>query len=144
MSTRSCAPARNRVALDVSLACFFVLLDTTVTLAGASWWPAHPGKLAWAMLALQALADASLVARRRAPLLVIAILTVFTLLISLLVSPAGLLTPAHAGNVWAPYGTVLAAYGPFYYCRDRRTAFAAVGIMTLVVARIWDPSASVI
>jgi len=23
--------------------------------------------------------------------------------------------PAHAGSVWAPYGTVLAAYGPFYY-----------------------------
>ena len=135
MSTRSCAPARNRVALDVSLACFFVLLDTTVTLAGASWWPAHPGKLAWAMLALQALADASLVARRRAPLLVIAILTVFTLLISLLVSPAGLLTPANLANVWAPYGTVLAAYGPFYYCKDRRTAFAAVGMMTSIGAR---------
>jgi signal transduction histidine kinase len=135
------------VALDVSLACFFVLLDTTVTLAGASWWPAHPGKLAWAMLGLQALADASLVARRRAPMLVIAILTGFTLLISLLISPAGLLTPANAGTVWAPYGTVLAAYGPFYYCkdpRDRRTAFAAVGIMTLIAARIWDPSAAVI
>jgi signal transduction histidine kinase len=135
------------VALDVGLACFFVLLDTTLTLAGASWWPAHPDKLAWAMLGLQALADASLVARRRAPMLVIAILTGFTLLISLLISPAGLLTPAHAGNVWAPYGTVLAAYGPFYYCkdpRDRRIAFAAVGIMTLVAARIWDPAAGVI
>ena len=135
------------MALDVSLACFFVLLDTTVTLAGASWWPAHPDKLAWAMLALQALADASLVFRRRAPMLVIAILTGFTLLISLLISPAGLLTPANAGNVWAPYGTVLAAYGPFYYCkdpRDRRIAFAAVGIMTLIAARIWDPAAGVI
>jgi hypothetical protein len=57
MSTRS-RVLRNRVAVDVSLACFFVLLDITATLAGASWWPAHPGKLAWAMLALQALADA--------------------------------------------------------------------------------------
>lgn len=135
------------MALDVSLACFFVLLDTTLTLAGASWWPAHPDKLAWAMLALQALADVSLVARRRAPMLVIAILTGFTLLISLLISPAGALTPAHAGNVWAPYGTVLAAYGPFYYSRDprdRRTAFAAVGIMTLIAARVWDPAAGVI
>jgi signal transduction histidine kinase len=132
------------VALDAGLACFFVLLDTTTTLAGASWWPAHPDKLAWAMLVLQALADASLVARRRAPLLVIAVLTGFTLLISLLISPAGLLTPAHAGNVWAPYGTILAAYGPFYYCKDRGTAFAAVGVMTLVAARIWDPSVSVI
>jgi signal transduction histidine kinase len=128
----------------VGLASFFVLLDTTVTLAGASWWPAHPDKLAWAMLVLQALADASLVARRRAPLLVIAILTGFTLLISLLISPAGLLTPAHAGNIWAPYGTVLAAYGPFYYCKDRRTAFAAVGMMTLVVARVWEPAVGVI
>jgi signal transduction histidine kinase len=132
------------VAVDVSLACFFVLLDITATLAGASWWPAHPGKLAWAMLALQALADASLVARRRAPILVIAILTGFTLLISLLISPAGLLTPAHAGTVWAPYGTVLAAYGPFYYCKDRRTAFAAVGMMTLVAARVWEPAVGVI
>src|SRR5215831_12261537 len=146
MSTPSCAP-RNRVALDVGLACFFVLLDTTLTLAGASWWPAHPDKLAWAMLVLQALADASLVARRRAPMLVIAVLTGFTLAVSLLISPAGALTPAHSGNVWAPYGTILAAYGPFYYCRDRRSqraAFAAVGVMTLVAARIWDPSVSVI
>jgi signal transduction histidine kinase len=46
--------------------------------------------------------------------------------------------------VWAPYGTVLAAYGPFYYRRDRRTAFAAVAILTAIVARIWDPSAEVI
>jgi signal transduction histidine kinase len=143
MSTRSRVPL-NRVAVDVSLACFFVLLDITATLAGASWWPEHPGKLAWAMLALQALADASLVARRRAPILVIAILTGFTLLISLLISPAGLLTPAHAGTVWAPYGTVLAAYGPFYYCKDRRTAFAAVGMMTLVAARVWEPAVGVI
>jgi signal transduction histidine kinase len=143
MSIRWRAP-RNKVALDAGLACFFVLLDTTVTLAGGSWWPAHPDKLAWTMLVLQALADASLVARRRAPILVIAILTGFTLAISLLISPAGALTPAHAGNVWAPYGTVLAAYGPFYCCKDRRTAFAAVGVMTLVAARIWDPSFSVI
>jgi signal transduction histidine kinase len=121
-----------------------VLLDTALTLAGTSWWPAHPGKLAWAMLVLQGLADASLVIRRRAPMLVIAILTGFTLLISLLISPAGLLAPAHAGNVWAPYGTILAAYGPFYYCKDRRTAFAAVGMMTLISARVWEPAVGVI
>ena len=132
------------MALDAGLACFFALLDTTVTLAGASWWPVHPDKLAWTMLVLQALADASLVARRRAPMLVIAILTVFTLALSLLITPAGALTPAHWENVWAPFGTVLAAYGPFYYRKDRRAAFAAVGVMTLVAARIWDPSFSVI
>ena len=114
MSSQPCAPRRT-VPLDVALACFFVLLDTALTLAGASWWPAHPGKLAWSMLGLQGMADASLVVRRRAPMLVIAILTGFTLAISLLISPAGALIPAHAGNVWAPYGTVLAAYGPFYY-----------------------------
>ena len=143
MSTRSCAPQKV-VPLDVGLACFFVLLDTTVTLGGISWWPVHPDKLAWAMLGLQALADASLVFRRRAPMLVIAILTGYTLALSLLITPAGALTPANWGNVWAPFGTVLAAYGPFYYGKDRRTAFAAVGIMTLVAARIWDPSAVVI
>ena len=133
-----------RLPLDVSLACFFVLGDTVATLAGASWWPAHPDKLAWVMLALQALADASLVARRRAPMLVIAVLTAFTLALSLMISPAGALTPAHAGNVWAPYGTVLAAYGPFYRRKDWRASFAAVGMMTLIVARVWDPSVSVI
>jgi signal transduction histidine kinase len=143
MSTRSCA-RRNSVALDVALACLFVLVDTTATLGGASWWPSHPGKLAWAMLVLQALADASLVARRRAPMPVIAILTGFTLAISLLISPAGVLTPAHQGNIWAPYGTILAAYGPVYYRQDRRTAYATVGIMTLIVARVWDPSQGVI
>jgi signal transduction histidine kinase len=142
MSSQSCAP-RNTLAHDAGLACFFVLLDTTVTLVGASWWPVHPGKLAWAMLALQALADASLVARRRAPMLVMAVLTAVTLAISLLISPAGVMTPANAGNLWAPYGTCLAAYGPFYYRKDRRAAFAAVGIMTLIVARVWDPSLSV-
>ena len=46
--------------------------------------------------------------------------------------------------MWAPYGTVLAAYGPFYYRKDRRAAFAAVGMMTLIVARVWAPSVSVI
>jgi signal transduction histidine kinase len=132
------------MALDAALTCFFVLLDTTTTLAGGSWWPAHPGKVAWAMLVLQALADASLVARRRAPMLVIAILAGFTLAVSLLISPAGALIPAHTGNVWAPYGTILAAYGPFYSRNDRRTAFAAVGMMTLIAARIWEPSIGVI
>src|SRR5580658_762119 len=143
MSPRSCAP-RHTMAVDAALAAFFVAVDTWVTLAGASWWPAHPGKLAWAMLALQAAADGSLVARRRAPLLVIAILTGFTLLISELILTAGALTPAHAGNVWAPYGTCLAAYGPFYYGKNRRAAFGAVGVMTIIAARPWDPSAAVI
>ena len=135
---------RNRRALDVLLAACFVLLDTVSTLAGTSWWPAHPSPLAWTMLAVQGLADAALVFRRQAPMLVIAILAGFTLVISLLISPAGLITPEHATNVWAPYGTVLAAYGPFYYRRDRRAAFAAVGTLTLIVARVWEPSASVL
>jgi len=135
---------RHLLAMDLFIAAGFVLLDTGATLGGASWWPTHPGRLAWVMLAVQALAVSSLAARRRAPIAVIAILTAFTLAISLLISPAGALTPANPGNVWAPYGTVLAAYGPFYYCKDRRTAFAAVGIMTVTVARVWDPSWQVI
>jgi signal transduction histidine kinase len=135
---------QHRVALDVLLAVGFALLDTAVTLAGASWWPAHPGRLAWTMLALQAAADLSLTFRRRAPMLVIAILAGFSLVLSLLISPGGAMTPAHAGTVWAPFGTVLAAYGPFYYPKDRRTAFAAVGMLTVIVARVWEPSVTVI
>jgi signal transduction histidine kinase len=143
MGLRKCARP-NGLALDVVLTVFFVLLDIAVTLAGTSWWPAHPGALAWAMLAVQGLADASLVFRRRAPMLVIAILGGFSLVISMLVGPAALITPEHAGNVWAPYGTVLAAYGPIYYRRNWRAAFAAIGTLTLIVARVWEPAASVI
>ena len=135
------------LALDVLIAVSFALLDTVTTVAGASWWPVHPSRLAWIMLAVQALVDLSLIARRRAPIAVIAVLTGFTLAISFLIAPAGLLTPANPANIWAPYGTVLAAYGPFYYCKEgqnRRTAFAAVGIMTIVVARVWDPNWQVI
>lgn len=135
---------RNGLAVDALIACFFVLLDTITTLADASWWPAHPSKLAWIMLVVQAVADTSLVARRRAPMLVIAVLAGFTLALSLLISPAGALTPASTASIWAPYGTVIAAYGPFYYRKDRRGAFAAVGMLTLFVARVWDPSTSVI
>src|ERR1700722_15711947 len=103
MSTRSCAP-RHNVALDAAFAGFFVAVDTWVTLAGASLRPAHPGKLAWAMLALQGVADASLVAKRRAPMLIIPNLTGIPLLISALILGAGEVAPGHAGNLWAPYG----------------------------------------
>lgn len=94
------------------------------------------------MLALQALADTSLVLRRRTPILVIAIFTAYTLAISLLIDPAGALTPAVAGNIWAPYGTVVAAYGSFFSAKNKRVAYGAVALMTLAVARVWDPSAT--
>jgi signal transduction histidine kinase len=134
--------------MDAAIAVFFVLLDTFATLAGATWWPAHPDTLAWTLLGLQAAACFSLVARRRAPLTVMGILAAFTLLVTLLISPAGLLTPANAGNVWAPYGTVLAAYGPVYYSayssQNRRVALIALGIFAVIVCRPWDFSLTVI
>jgi signal transduction histidine kinase len=135
---------QRQLALDVLIAVGFVLLDTVATLGGASWWPVHPGRLAWVMLVLQGLACLSLIARRRAPLLVIAILGGYTLALTLLINPAGALTPAHSGNVWAPYATVIAAYGPFYYRKNQRAAFAAVGMLTIIVARPWQPQAEVI
>ena len=75
---------------------------------------------------------------------VMAIVAGFTVAVALLISPVGMLTPENAGNVWAPYGTVLAAYGPFYYRKNLRAAFAVVGSLTLIVARVWEPSLSVI
>ena len=87
-----------------------------------------PGPAGLVDAGVQALADTSLILRRRAPMLVIAIFTGFTLAISLLVFPAGALTPAVAGNIWAPYGTVVAAYGPFYYSKNRRVAYGAVAL----------------
>jgi signal transduction histidine kinase len=137
-------PSRHRTATDVGIAVFFVLLDTVTTLLGVSWWPAHPGPLAWTLLGLQAAACLTLVARRRAPLLVIVALGLFTLAVTLLIWPAGALTPANMGNVWAPFGTSLAAYGPFYYRRDRRVAFLAVALLAVIVCRPWQPSVEVI
>jgi signal transduction histidine kinase len=144
VSDEHCLSRHQRTAIDVGLAVFFVVLDTTTTLVGASWWPAHPGTLAWVLLGVQAAACLSLVAWRRAPLLVIAVLATFTLAVTLLIWPAGVLTPAHPGNVWAPYATTLAAYGPFFYRRDRRVAFLAVALLALIVARPWQPSLAVI
>jgi len=46
--------------------------------------------------------------------------------------------------VWAPYSVALAAYGPFFYRQDRRTAVIAVVALSLIVARPWEPSATVI
>jgi signal transduction histidine kinase len=135
---------RHRVATDIGVAAGFVVLDTTVTLVGGSWWPARPGPLAWVMLGLQAAACASLAVRRRAPLTVVAILAAYSLALTLLISPAGVLTPAHSGTVWAPFGTVLAAYAPFFYQPNRRLAIAAVAVLSIIVARPWQPSATVI
>ena len=130
--------------VDVAVAAFFVLLDTALTLVGASWWPEHPDPLAWTMLGLQAVACSSLALRRRAPLTVVAVLGVFTLLITLLISPVGALEPANTGNVWAPTATMVAAYGPLFYGGDRRTAIVALTLFTIVIARPWELSPTVI
>jgi signal transduction histidine kinase len=136
---------RHPLALDVAIAVAVVVLDTVTTLAGWTWWPSEPSALAWVMLALQGLACLSLIARRRAPLLVFAVLGGFTLAVTLLVSPAGLITPAAEDTLWAPFATVLAAYGPLYYRpRDRTASYVALALFTIVVARPWDPSIMVI
>jgi signal transduction histidine kinase len=132
------------VAVDVMGAASFVLLDTFVTLVGGSWFPAHPGPLAWAMLGVQGAACFTLVFRRQAPLAVVGVLAAFTLALTLLIYPAGALHPASAGNVWAPYSTIYAAYGPFFYQRDRRAAIIAVALLSAIVARPWQPSVAVI
>jgi signal transduction histidine kinase len=134
---------RHWVALDVAIAVILVLLDTVLTLSGASWWPAHPGSLAWTLLGVQAACCATLAARRRAPVTVMYILAAFALAVTLLIYPAGALTPANPGNIWAPVSSIVAAYGIFY-ARDRRAALIAVGILSVIAARPWQPVATVI
>jgi signal transduction histidine kinase len=136
--------SRRELLFDLAVALSFVALDTTLTLIGGSWWPVHPDGLAWALLVAQAVACLSLVVRRRAPILVVGLLAGFTLAVTLLISPAGLLVPAHDGNLWAPFATVLAAYAPVQSCTSRRRAFIAVAVLTIVVARPWQPSATII
>jgi signal transduction histidine kinase len=134
---------RHWFAFDVAIAVFLVLLDTVLTLSGASWWPAHPGSLAWTLLGVQAACCATLAVRRRAPITVMYILAAFTLAVTLLIYPAGALTPANSGNIWAPVSSIVAAYGIFY-ARDRRAALIAVGVLSVIAARPWQPVATVI
>jgi signal transduction histidine kinase len=136
---------RRRWPAAGATAAAFVLFDTGVTLSGWSWWPAHPGPLAWTLLGLQAVACSTLVFRRVAPVTVVAVLGAFTVLLSLLVRPVGALTPSHDDTVWAPFSTVLAAYGPLYYRPGRRVrAFVALAVLTVIVMRPWQPSATVL
>lgn len=149
---------RHRLLVDASIAAFFVALDTGVTLVGGSWWPDDPGASAWVLLALQALACASLVARRRAPVAVLGVLAGYSLALTLLIAPAGLFDPAHGGTVWAPYATVLAAYAPVEACeralcagsvgrterRQRWLAVAAIVVLAVIVARPWHAPALIV
>jgi signal transduction histidine kinase len=147
MSGVLCGLRRHAVLVDVAVALFFVVLDTVLTLVGWSWWPAQPDALAWGLLAVQGLTDLSLVGRRRAPIAVVGIFTVFTLAVTLLVSPLQALQPANSGNIWAPLGAVVASYAPVYLADNRRrviAAFAAIAVLAIVTARPWQPSATVV
>ncbi|WP_026875814.1 sensor histidine kinase [Jiangella gansuensis] len=135
---------RHQGAVDVGIAVFVVVLDTATTLAGWTWWPAEPGALAWTLLGLQAVACLSLIFRRRAPLAVVAVLGGFTLAVTLLISPLDALTPAAEDTLWAPFATVIAAYGPLYYRQSRRTALIALAVFAVIIARPWEASATVI
>ena len=142
-----CLLRRHAVVVDVAVALFFVVLDIVVTLTGGSWWPADPDGLAWTLLVAQGLTDLSLVARRRAPIAVVGIFAVFTLAVTLLVSPLQALQPANPANIWAPLGAVVASYAPVYLVDNRRraiAAFAAIAVLAIVTARPWQPSAMVI
>ncbi len=97
------------------------------------------------MLAAQAVACLALAARRRAPIAVVAVLGAFSLAVTLLVFPVGALAPAHAGNVYAPFATVLAAYAPLFYAQNRRAVgLLAIGLLAVIAARPWQPSAAII
>jgi signal transduction histidine kinase len=135
---------RQRFAVDAAIAAAFTVADTALTLEGVSWWPRRPDALARTLLCVQALVCVTLVVRRRFPLTVVGLMAAFTVAISVLDWPLGLLAPAHHGNVWAPYATALAAYTPVVSGRDRRTTFLALAALTVVVARPWQPSAAVI
>jgi signal transduction histidine kinase len=147
MSKLLCGLRRHAALVDVAIAVLFVVLDTAVTLVGWSWWPAQPDALAWTLLAAQGLTDLSLVARRRAPIAVVGIFAVFTLTVTLLISPLHALHPANPGSIWAPLGAVVASYAPVYLADNRRrviAAFAAIAVLAIITARPWQPSATVI
>ncbi|SDT20411.1 sensor histidine kinase [Actinopolymorpha singaporensis] len=129
---------------DVLLAFGFVVGDTLLTLSHGSWWPQRPGTVAWFLLGLQVLVDAGLVLRRRAPLAVLGAVTAYTVLVTVLVSTGSTGGRPGPWTVWAPVAAVLVAYLPVAYPAVRRPGWVLVGLLTLVSARIWDPSAAVV
>ena len=135
---------KYRSAADVAIAVLFVAADVLMTLSHASWWPKHPNALAWTMLVLQALAGSSLVFRRRSPLAVFIILGVFTVLITVLVSPLDLIRPESKDTVWVPLAATLAAYGPFICRQNKVWEYVALAFLTIIVARPWDLSLTVV
>jgi signal transduction histidine kinase len=130
----------NRAAVNVVVAAGFVVLDTALTLIGAAWWPARPDPLAWTLLGVQALVVAALVVRWRYPLTVVGLMTGFALLVSVLDWPLGVLSPANHGTVWAPFAAAVASYTPVVVGRNRRATLVALAVLTVVVARPWQPS----
>ena len=137
-------PGRKSWLVDLAIAAGFVVLDTVLTLVGSSWWPERPGSLAWSFLVLQAVVNASLVLRRRAPLAVLAAVTTYSVLLTLVIVMGLLGEPASTATVWAPMSAVLVAYLPVQYPSIRLSGWALVGALTLVSARPWDPSAAVL
>ncbi|NUR88502.1 MAG: two-component sensor histidine kinase [Nonomuraea sp.] len=131
-----------RFPLDLAFAVGFTVLDTVATLGEVTWWPAEPGPLDWVLLGTQVLACLALVFRRRAPLTLLALFGGFTLVVTVLVG-AGVLVPAGVDTMYAPFALTLAAYGPLYYCRDRRLAIVLLVAVTLVAARPWELSIGV-
>ncbi|HEV8165784.1 MAG TPA: histidine kinase [Actinomycetota bacterium] len=148
MSKLLCQLRRHVVLVDVAVALVFVVLDTTVTLVGWSWWPTQPDGLAWALLVAMWLTDLSLVARRRAPIAVVGVFAGFTLAVTLLISPLHALQPANPGDIlYGPLGAIVASYAPVRLAADRRRAiraFAAIAVLAIITARPWQPSAAVI
>ena len=135
---------RHRAGIDAAAAVILAAVDTGLTLVGATWWPDHPGTLAWFLIGVQALVCLSLAVRRRHPVAVVWIVTAYTAVITFLIWPAAVLTPAHDGNIWAPFVTAtIASYGPLLTCR-RRSAYIALAALTIVAARPWQPSVMII
>jgi signal transduction histidine kinase len=138
---QSCG-SRRHLVVDLTVAAAFVALDTAVTLVGGSWWPARPDGLAWALLVAQGLTCLSLAASRRAPLAVVGGFVAFSLLLTLLITPFGVLGPVNPANVWTPFGAVMAVYALVRFAPDdRRTRWTvgAVVLLAIITARPWQP-----
>lgn len=137
--------SRRDAVTDILLATGVALLGVPVLIGLVSWHPADQRfviEVPWLLLATHLVASATLLARRRAPLLLCLIQLVFTLTtpIYLLVT-TGTVSDTWSG-AWATLQAPFVCYAAIVYTSDRRRTYAwvLIAVTTVIAIRPWQPA----
>jgi signal transduction histidine kinase len=132
--------------MDISLAVGVAVVGVPLLVAIVSWHPAQERfvlDIPWALLVTHVLESATLLVRRRAPVLLCVLQLLF-----ILATPIGLLLttgtvlvpPGDPSGAWATLEMPFVLYSAIVYTAGRRRiyAWALIGILTLIAIRPWQ------